>query len=93
MAIETFNIVNKIAPVCLHDLLNVKNSKYSFRYNNILEIPHVKTTHYGKKSVRFAAATPWNSLPDHFRTENSFSQFKSPMHSWNGSECCCSACG
>jgi hypothetical protein len=44
MAIETFNIVNKIAPVGLQDLLNVKISK-TFRYNNILKIAHVKTTH------------------------------------------------
>jgi hypothetical protein len=25
-----------------------------------------------KQQVRFAASTLWNSLPDHFRTENSF---------------------
>jgi hypothetical protein len=53
----------------------MKTSKYSFRYNNILEIPQIKSTRYGKKSFRFAAPTLWNSLPDHFRTENSFSQF------------------
>jgi hypothetical protein len=34
----------------------------------------------------------WNSLPDHFRTENSFFQFKSRLQSWNGSKCRCSAC-
>jgi hypothetical protein len=28
MALETYKIVNKLAPVCLHDLVNVKNSKY-----------------------------------------------------------------
>ena len=25
MALETYKIVNKLAPVCLHDLVNVKN--------------------------------------------------------------------
>ena len=90
--IETLNIVNKLAPVCLQDLLHVKNSKYSYRYNNIVEIPHVKTTHCGKKSLRLDSDTLWNSLHDHFRTENSFSQFKSLMQSWNGSECRCSIC-
>ena len=29
-----------------------------------------------QKTFKFAAATLWNSFPDHFRTENSFSQFK-----------------
>lgn len=92
MAIETFKIVQKTSPVCLHDLVNIKNCKYTFRYNNILDIPQVRTSRYGKKSFRFASAVLWNDLPDHFRTENSFSQFKSLMQSWNGSECRCNAC-
>jgi hypothetical protein len=33
-----------------------------------VDIPQVKTTTYGKKSFRYAAAAMWNSLPDHFRT-------------------------
>jgi hypothetical protein len=48
MALETYKIVNKLAPVCLHDLVNVKNSKYAFRYSNILDVPQVRTTRYGK---------------------------------------------
>ena len=38
MALETYKIINKLAPVYLHDLVHMKNSKYSFRYNNILDI-------------------------------------------------------
>jgi hypothetical protein len=66
--------------------VHLRNSKYHFRYN-ILDIPQVRTSRYGKKPFKFAAATLWNSLPDHFRTENSFSQFKSLMQSWNGTKC------
>ena len=77
MALETYKIINKLAPVCLHELVHMKNSKYSFRYNNILEIPQIKSTWYGKNLsdlllLRFAAPTLWNSLPDHFRTEIAF---------------------
>jgi hypothetical protein len=43
MALETYKIINKLAPVCLHDLVHMKNSKYSFRYSNILEIPQIKS--------------------------------------------------
>jgi hypothetical protein len=34
-----------------------------------------RSEHQGmaKKTFKFAAATLWNSLPDYFRTENSFS--------------------
>jgi hypothetical protein len=74
MARETFKIMNKLSPSCLHNLVHLRNSKYYSRYNNILDIPQVRTSRYGKKTFKFVAATLWNSLPDHFRTEtNSFS--------------------
>ena len=92
MALETYKIVNKLAAVCIHDLVNVKNSKYAFRYSNILDVLQVRTTRYGKKSFMFVAATLWNDLPNHFRTENSFNHFKNLILSWNGSVCRCSAC-
>ena len=53
---------------------------------------YMQYARYSKNSFRFTASTLWNRLPDHFRTENSFSQFKSLLQSWNGSQCCCSAC-
>ena len=67
--------------------LDFGGSKFS-RYRT----SRYRTSRYGKKTFKFAAATLWNSLPDHFRTENSFSQIKSLMQSWNGTKCCCSAC-
>ena len=72
MALETFKIINQLTPICLQNLVNVKKYKYSFRYNNFVDINEVKTTTYGKKSFRYAAAAMWNSLPDHFRTDSSF---------------------
>jgi hypothetical protein len=45
--------------------------KYSFRYSNILNLPRVRTSTYGKKSFKFAAASLCNSFPGHFRRENS----------------------
>ena len=29
---------------------------YNFRYNNILQVPQVRTTKYGKNSFKYAAA-------------------------------------
>ena len=66
MALETYKILHNLAPVCLQNLLHTKNSKYYFRYRNILDVPQVRTTTYGKRSFRFAAASLWNSLPDPF---------------------------
>ena len=44
IAIETFKIINKETPQYLHDLITLKNNKYSFRYSNTAHIPTVKTT-------------------------------------------------
>ena len=92
MALETFKIVNKLSPPILQDLVHKKDTKYSFRYSNILQVHTVRTTSYGKQSFRYAAAVLWNTLPEHFRTTNSFSHFKSLIQSWNGNECKCNAC-
>ena len=38
----------------------------------------ITTSSYGKNIFHFVAATLWNSLPNHFRTENSL------VRTWNG---------
>jgi hypothetical protein len=35
---ETYKILHNLAPVCLQNLLHTKNSKYYFRYRNILDV-------------------------------------------------------
>ena len=78
MAIETFKILNNMSPSVLSDLIYLReNSTYNFRYNNILQVPQVRTSNFGKKSFRYAAAVLWNSFPDEFRRANNFGQFKS----------------
>ena len=44
-------IVTQLSPPCLNNLVVLKNSKYSFRCSNIVEIPRAKTTTYGKNSL------------------------------------------
>ena len=84
--------MHKLSPLCLNDLVVLKNSKYSFRYSNIVEIPRVKTTTYGKNSFKYTGAVLWNDLSDDFRKIANFNQFKNILLSWNGNECKCNAC-
>ena len=92
MAIEVYKILHQESPSYLHDLIKIKDTKYCFRYDNITEIPSVRTTRYGLKSFRYAAAKLWNELPNHFRTQTSFNQFKNLINSWNGNSCRCNNC-
>jgi hypothetical protein len=54
----------------------LKNSKYSFRYSNTVEIPRIKTTTYGRNSFKYTTAVLWNDLPDDFRKIAKLNQFK-----------------
>ena len=57
MALETFKILNNMSPTVLSNLVKLRdNSAYNFRYNNILQVPRVHTTKFGKKSLSYAAA-------------------------------------
>ena len=92
MALETFKIINNMAPPVLNDLVFKRDSCYHFRYTNLLEIPQVKSSKYGSSSFRHAAPVLWNSFPESFRKASNFNQFKSLIVHWNGKECKCSAC-
>jgi hypothetical protein len=92
MAIEVYKILHQERPSYLHDLIKITDTKYCFRYDNITEIPSVRTTRYGLKSFRYAGAKLWNELPNHFRTQTSFNQLKKLINSWNGNSCRCNAC-
>ena len=92
MAIEVFKIINKQTPVYLHDLVTIKKSSYSFRYNNTVNIPRVKTTRYGLHSLRYGAAKLWNELPNDLREGISLNNFKNLISKWDGDECSCSFC-
>ena len=92
MAIEVFKIINKQCPTYLHDIITLKKSNYSFRKDNLAEVPRVRTTGFGLHSVRYAGATLWNELPNEICTQTNLDQFKSLINNWSGSSCKCGSC-
>jgi len=48
MSIDTYTTINGLSPPVLSDLVVKKNSNSYFRYTNILQIPQVRTSLYGK---------------------------------------------
>ena len=58
----------------------------------MLNIPTVRTTAFGKNTLRFSAAVLWNDLPDQFRNESNFKTFTSLLQNWSGNDCKCSFC-
>ena len=49
MAIETFKILNNMSHPVLSNLVKRRDCiSYDFRYNNILQVPHIKKTYLFK---------------------------------------------
>ena len=92
IAIETFKILHKLSLVYLHDLVSYKESSYSFRYDNLVDLPRARTTRYGKSTFCHEAAGVWNSLPNELRKVKDFGEFRRLVHTWGGSSCKCSMC-
>ena len=92
IAIETFRILHKMSPVYLHDLVSYKELNYSFRYDNLADVPRVSTTRYGKSTFSYEAAVVWNSLPNELRKVEDFGEFRRLVHTLGGSSCKCSMC-
>ena len=72
IAMETFKILHKMAPVYLQDLVCYKNSAYSFRYENLVDLPRVRTTKFVKSTFCYEAAVVWSSLPNELRKVEDF---------------------
>ena len=84
IALEAFEILSNQTPAYLSDLLTFKFHSYSFRYTNTVEVPQVRTSKYGVRSVRSTAAKMWNSLPKQFRKITTIEQFRSQINIWSG---------
>ena len=91
IAVETFKILHKKSPVYLQDLLSYKKTIYSFRYDNLVDVPRVRTTKYGKSSFCYEEAGVWNSLPNDLCKVDDFKEFRRLVNTWSSS-CKCSMC-
>ena len=92
IAKEAFKCLNSLSPNFINDLLNYKQSNYSFRYRNTAEVPSFRTVAYGKRSFQFEAAQVWNSLPNNLRVVDNFKEFNRLLKTWTGPNCKCAMC-
>ena len=92
IACEVFKIVNKLAPSFIHNLVELKYSKYSLRRDKAATIPSAQTSTYGLKSFSHEGPRVWNCLPNEFRVIDNYSHFKRLLQNWDGPGCHCSVC-
>ena len=74
IALEVFKIISDDRPPYLSKLIIRKETQYSCRYSNMLQVPNVRTETYGRNSFRFNCTQIWNTLPEHIRTTTKLSK-------------------
>ena len=92
IAIETFKGINNISPVYIRDVVSIKQCSYSFRYENTVQVPAVRTMAYGQKSFHFETARVWNNLPNELRKVTRLKEFERVIRTWTGPQWKCAVC-
>ena len=78
--------VSMILPLYILEILSVS---YSFRLENVVQLPTVRTVTSVQMSFRFEAARVWNGLP---RKVTEFKEFEKLIRIWTGPDCNCAIC-
>ena len=55
------------APLCIKELVKIRNNKYDLRGNNMLSPPKVNGTKHGLNSFKYFAIKQWNGIPNELR--------------------------
>ena len=93
LALEVYKTLNNINPIFMKDYFLSKAINRKLRIKNPLEIPKVRTTNYGIRSLSFQGPKIWNSLPDEIKTAQNTKQFKNSIKTWFlSNKCACSFC-
>ena len=89
---EVYKACHNISPYYLQGLFSVKESRHNIRSKMNLNVPAVKTTKYGLKSISYSCAKMWNSLNNNMKCAESVKEFKSLLSKWKMKQCTCSFC-
>ena len=93
LALEIYKSLNNLNPSFMKEYFAEKTLNHDLRVGNPLEIPKVRTTNYGIKSLRFQGPKIWNSLPTYIKSAENSNKFKGLIKTWFlENKCFCSFC-
>ena len=90
--LEVYRCMTLANPSFLWELFNKKVLPYSFRINNLLQLPNTRTKKYGSESLSFRGSIIWNQHADQCKAAKTDNEFKMKIKSWKGSQCNCRIC-
>ena len=71
-----FKTKNNLSPIFMKDIFATKNSCYSLRNPNHLQLSKVRAIKYGTENIQFRSCSLWSSLPNSLKDSDSLQEFK-----------------
>ena len=96
LSLEIFKTLNNLNPEYMKDIFVKNQDPYGLRNNSRhqhdLKNQGFKAFTYGESSLRVLGPKVWNSLPQHFKSEDNLATFKQLIKAWGGYHCRCKMC-
>ena len=79
MLVMVYKCLSGLAPAYIRSFFHERDSVYNLRGARKLYVPRSRTTTFGLHSCKHLATTAWNKLPDHVRTAETVTAFRSKI--------------
>ena len=84
---EIFKAKFDLNPLFMKDILIERSITYNIRHGNNTQLPKVRTTSFGVKTLANLGNEVWMYLPHDIKQSDTLSTFKKRIRDWNDDRC------
>ena len=92
LMMKIFKTKSHLNPPFMRDIFQERNVNYNLRHGNDAQLPKVRTTSFGIKTITYLGSRLWQLLLQEIKQSNTLSIFKKRIKCWKGGECNCRLC-
>ena len=81
-----------LKPGFMWSYVSEKPLPYNLRNENSLQLPHVKSYHFGINSLCFREGMSWDNLPFPVKDSETLTEFKNKLKALENIHCTCVVC-
>ena len=89
---EVYNSACYLNPKLMCTFFAHKEIPYNLRKDQVLPLPHARSTYYGTNSVHFRESLIWNNLPSYLKSSRAVCEFKNNIKNFRDICCGCLIC-
>ena len=92
LMMEIFKTKSHLNSPFMKDIFQKRNVNYNLRHGNDAQLPKVRTTSFGIKTITYLGSRLWQLLPQEIKQSHTLSIFNERIKCWKGGECNCRLC-